>query len=172
MQTANADRLVIARFIADAGYATERWFHRHFSEHHIGGEWFRFCETMLTVDPPTLIDAPPQPRNADNARRAFAAARAANICYGSNQTLKTLRDDGNALSIREAAAKHGISARTVKRAKTILIHGGPEDEADVISGRVSLLEKALVLTPKRIPKIKVAKRSRPGRPRKDEWLAS
>ena len=56
LQIGNAVRLVVARFIADAGHSTERWFHRHYSDRHIGGEWFRYCETMLTLDPPSTLE--------------------------------------------------------------------------------------------------------------------
>lgn len=51
IQTCNADRLVVARTINDANGAAERWLHHHYADRHIGGEWFTWCETMLTIDP-------------------------------------------------------------------------------------------------------------------------
>ena len=104
----------------------------------------------------------PQPffRDTDIARRAFAAARAANIRHGSNRWNMSLLNGGDLIAKSEATAKFGVSLTALNRAKTILVYGGPEDEDDVLSGRVSLSAKANGLAPKRIPKIKVAKRSR------------
>lgn len=174
LQIGNVVRLVVARFIADAGHSTERWFHRHYSDRHIGGEWFRYCETMLTLDPPSTLDVASQPfsRATHIACRAFAAARAAKIKHGSNRWNMSSRDGANLISKSEAIAKYGVSLTALNRARTILVYGSPGDEEDVLSGRVSLSAKAIGLASKRIPKIKVAKRSRRGRPRKDEMIAA
>ena len=96
LQTSNVDRLVVARFIADAGYSTERWFHKHYSDRHIDGGWFRYCDTMLTLDPPSTLEVASQPfsRATDIACRAFAAARAANIKHGSNRWDMSSRASG------------------------------------------------------------------------------
>jgi Meiotically up-regulated gene 113 len=51
LQTAHADRLEIARKI-DGGRPTERWLHHKFSDRRITGEWFQFCDEMLTIVPP------------------------------------------------------------------------------------------------------------------------
>ena len=112
----------------------------------------------------------PQPffGDTDIAHRAFAAARAANIKHGSNGRKMSSRHGADLVSKSEATAKFGVSLTALNRARTILVYGSPEDEDDVLSGRVSLSAKAIGLVPKRVPKIKVAKRSRPGRPRKDE----
>jgi hypothetical protein len=112
----------------------------------------------------------PFSRATDIACRAFAAARTANIKPGSYPWNMSSRDGANLVSKSEAIAKYGVSLTTLNRAKTILVYGSPEDEDDVLSGRMGLSAKAIGLAPKRVPKIKVAKRSRPGRPRKDEMI--
>jgi hypothetical protein len=48
LQTGHYEMLQIIRII-DTAEAGEHWLHRHFSEHHIRLEWFRFHPDMLTV---------------------------------------------------------------------------------------------------------------------------
>ena len=166
MQTGNADQLTVVRFIADARHLTERWFHQHYSDSHIVGGWFRYCETMLTLEPPsTLEDATPQPRSAIIKRDAivvFAAARAANIQLGGNRWSKSTHDNGDPVSISEAITKYGVSRSAIERAKTILVCGSPADEDDVISGRVSLSAKAFDLASKRVLKSRLQSAVAPG----------
>jgi epoxyqueuosine reductase QueG len=59
MQTGNADCLTVVRFIAGAGHAAEWWFHNHYTDRRITGEWFCWCETMLTLSlPSNFVDTP------------------------------------------------------------------------------------------------------------------
>lgn len=74
MQTGNADRLTVARFITGAGHSAELWFHDHYSDRRIIGEWFRWCETMLTLSLPSIFVDKPL-RNGTKQARALRAAR-------------------------------------------------------------------------------------------------
>jgi hypothetical protein len=42
--------------IVPGGYAIEAWLHRRFSSLRTHGEWFKFSQEMLTIEPPTLPD--------------------------------------------------------------------------------------------------------------------
>lgn len=65
-QTANPEVLTLVREIEGYG-EEERAFHRRYSQHRLRGEWFRFCETMLTFDPVAL---PPEPAPEDAQQTA------------------------------------------------------------------------------------------------------
>lgn len=57
LQCAHYEELnVIRLFDGDARH--ERWFHNHFSDHRIRGEWFRFSPNLLTVEPPHSLPEP------------------------------------------------------------------------------------------------------------------
>ena len=51
MQISIPDILVPIRIIQNGTKQTERALHCHYLEFHIRGEWFRFHESMLTIDP-------------------------------------------------------------------------------------------------------------------------
>jgi len=50
LQSGNHERLSVLR-VVDARFDTERAFHVRFKDYHIHGEWFRFCDEMLTFVP-------------------------------------------------------------------------------------------------------------------------
>jgi hypothetical protein len=54
LQIANHEKLRILRIVRGN---VETEMHRHFAERRIHGEWFRFCEEMLTWLPPIEEDA-------------------------------------------------------------------------------------------------------------------
>ena len=55
-QTAHYERLTLLR-TWPGGQPEEAALHRAFSDFRITGEWFHFCEAMLTADPATLVPA-------------------------------------------------------------------------------------------------------------------
>jgi hypothetical protein len=52
--------LTILRVI-EGDYQVEAWLHRHFSRLRRNGEWFEFCDDMLTIEPPMLKGGPGAP---------------------------------------------------------------------------------------------------------------
>jgi Meiotically up-regulated gene 113 len=54
LQTGHWHELKIVRLI-DGTPATKHWLHQHYATRRIKREWFDFCETMLTIQPPTLM---------------------------------------------------------------------------------------------------------------------
>lgn len=57
LQVAHWNELTLMRVI-DGGHATERWLHRFYGSLHLRGEWFRYSDCMLTIEPPALIAQP------------------------------------------------------------------------------------------------------------------
>lgn len=58
LQAGNHRTLHIRR-VVEGNRLTETWLHRHFAAHRIDREWFRPCDTMLTIDPPSAAELPP-----------------------------------------------------------------------------------------------------------------
>ena len=54
LQLGHYETLAIIRVI-DGHTPEEEWLHQYFSDAHIRGEWFRFCDDMLTVTPPAIL---------------------------------------------------------------------------------------------------------------------
>lgn len=54
LQTASPLPLEIIR-IMEGGLTTEAWLHEHFSSKRLRGEWFAFCPTMMTINPPSRL---------------------------------------------------------------------------------------------------------------------
>jgi repressor LexA len=57
LQTGHAEKLVVVRLL-EGGHETEKWLHKHYAARRLQGEWFRFCESMLTIEPPSFEKAP------------------------------------------------------------------------------------------------------------------
>lgn len=53
LQCGNYLDLTLVRVI-DGNSPEERWLHRHYEPFHIRGEWFRFDESMLHLEPPLI----------------------------------------------------------------------------------------------------------------------
>lgn len=53
LQCAHYLQLHLLRVI-DGGYDTEQWFHLHYSDLHIRGEWFKFHKSMMNLVPTSL----------------------------------------------------------------------------------------------------------------------
>lgn len=70
LQTAHPRPLVMLREI-EGGRLVERWMHDRFSRLRLYGEWFRFEDEMLTIEPPPLVD-PASAANASLASRIIA----------------------------------------------------------------------------------------------------
>src|SRR3990167_4210715 len=58
LQCGNHHELIVIRTVA-GGRPLERWFHRHFSAYRIRGEWFSFCDEMLSLEPPIIATSRP-----------------------------------------------------------------------------------------------------------------
>jgi hypothetical protein len=57
LQCAHFLPLKIIRTI-DGTAAEEGWLHRHYDSRRGLGEWFEYCPTMMTIEPPTALDTP------------------------------------------------------------------------------------------------------------------
>lgn len=76
VQVGAASALSIVRTVA-GGKTVEAWFHRHFKEHRIRGEWFEFVPEMMTAEPPPSLvnaDANRSGRQRDHLETDFSAA--------------------------------------------------------------------------------------------------
>ena len=54
LQTGHYEHLHIVRVIETTA-PIERWLHRRYASQHVRGEWYRFIDEMLTVDPLSLV---------------------------------------------------------------------------------------------------------------------
>jgi len=50
IQCHNYEKLSLLRCI-EGGEAREKWLHRHFAGRQVRGEWFAYCDEMLTIEP-------------------------------------------------------------------------------------------------------------------------
>ena len=57
LQSGHYEALSVLR-IFDGSRRTERWLHLHYADRRVRGEWFRFCEEMLTVIPGEIHTLP------------------------------------------------------------------------------------------------------------------
>lgn len=55
LQVGNPTELKVMRMIPGSR-KQEKWLHKQFAALHIRGEWFNFCEEMLTIVPPSISD--------------------------------------------------------------------------------------------------------------------
>lgn len=53
LQVAHHVELSLMRVI-EGDLAVEQWLHRHYADLHLRGEWFRFSECMMAIEPPCL----------------------------------------------------------------------------------------------------------------------
>lgn len=58
LQVGNHECLTVLRTV-DGNRSVERWFHRHFADKRLRGEWFRRCDSMLSLNPPEIVGRPP-----------------------------------------------------------------------------------------------------------------
>lgn len=109
-------------------------------------------------------------RHLSLKQRAFAAARLANLTHGTNRfsNIIEVSRDTSIVSVEKAAKMLDVSTASIKRAKSILKHGGEAAAADVLAGGHSLKGRCEAIRPKAQAKLKPPKRAKPGRPRKDE----
>jgi hypothetical protein len=73
LECASPFPLVLIREIP-GGYLTERWLHARFADRRVHREWFSYCDEMLDILPPELVDTPPADRRAEALNRAIAGA--------------------------------------------------------------------------------------------------
>lgn len=78
LQTAHHVKLRVIRSL-DAPASAEGWLHQHFAKTRLSGEWFRFDETMLTIDPPREemlipleVDIPNVPLDNEKSYAAYS----------------------------------------------------------------------------------------------------
>ena len=96
LQAANAEELRIIRKL-DMGHGVEQWFHRHFADCCIRGEWFRFAPEMLTIEP------------GDYADLAFLGRE----FWKRRDALIGLLNDRTDLTYQEIAAQLGIPSTII-----------------------------------------------------------
>jgi hypothetical protein len=82
IQTAMWFDLEIFRVIQATSPSAEKWLHRHYAANHVKREWFRFCETMLTIEPPATFTMHPHAPVIKALGGATALARAIGISPG------------------------------------------------------------------------------------------
>lgn len=112
-------------------------------------------------------------RHLSLEQRAFAAAKLANIKNGSNQFIKKregfagAKASSETTTMRQAAAKIGVSYGSAVRARTVILNGTEADTQEVLDGKSTLTQKAesLIKRTPRVPKVKPAKPAR--EPRSD-----
>jgi hypothetical protein len=56
LQTGNPIELTLIRLIKPAWFMQEQWLHWYFERYHRHGEWFLFCDEMLSINPPIPIN--------------------------------------------------------------------------------------------------------------------
>lgn len=54
-QIGSHEKLTLIRLIEDGWGETETWLHRRYQHRRIRSEWFWYCPTMLTVEPPKFV---------------------------------------------------------------------------------------------------------------------
>lgn len=74
LQVGHYEKLHLIRSIAGTELH-ERWLHHHFRERLIRGEWFSYCDEMLTVEPPADLTDEFDPEKFRNEVKAFLAER-------------------------------------------------------------------------------------------------
>lgn len=74
LQIASPERLRVIRQIK-GNIAVERWLHKNFKKHRLNGEWFSFCDEMLTIEPPVIERPTRKPRDRDFCDKLSAALR-------------------------------------------------------------------------------------------------
>lgn len=114
LQTGSGNRLLLLRYI-DGGLRTERWLHRHYASNRVRGEWFKFCETMLTIVPPDELPEVKQITIRRDVRLSLrerlndALSLGTDICLSNSQVLTILctklRDD-EAASVLALLERH------------------------------------------------------------------
>ncbi len=115
LQTAHWESLRIIRVI-EGQRPAERWLQQRFAAQHIRGEWYRFCDEMLTVDMRDL---------ARSAAKFVAAARA---CAMARKRAET------AARVAAAEVKARVAALSVTKRHVVAIPGIAEllDRIDVM----------------------------------------
>ena len=92
IQTNSPEKLSLIRQI-DGDVPVERWFHKQFNDRRLNGEWFSFCDEMLTILPPVIRKREKKPREQHlcDAIRAALLKRAPD--HGQTQWLKGIAAD-------------------------------------------------------------------------------
>ncbi len=101
LQMASPSKLMVVRQI-DGDVAVERWLHRHFKKYRLSGEWFSFCDEMLTVAPPTIVKPKRKPKEQELLDALSAALSKRAEMFG-----------GVSLFRKALAQKMGVSGTTV-----------------------------------------------------------
>lgn len=57
LQTGHWCELSVIRTL-EGGPLLERWLHRFYGSLRLRGEWFRYSPCMLTIEPPSIVEAP------------------------------------------------------------------------------------------------------------------
>lgn len=90
LQCAHYEELHVIRLIDGPAYL-EKWLHQQFSDRRLRGEWFRFLDQMMTIEPPHLVsgtDAILSPFEIE-ARATEAGLSIADLCRRADIALST-----------------------------------------------------------------------------------
>jgi hypothetical protein len=126
IQTYVPEQLIIVRIISDGDRTTEKLLHFHYRHLLLRGEWFRYDETMLIIDPNVDIDrsaifSKPINRSSEPVSKFRAwrlghnltQAEAARVLGYSIRQLKVYdqgeKEPNRILALAMAAINHGMT---------------------------------------------------------------
>lgn len=106
IQTGSATDVEFIRQIP-GGRTVEAWLHRKFKDQHIRGEWFEFCEEMLSVKVPRALQEADAPREDEQLPLEGIAPENLMEHYGR---LQSAYEKGNALMAQAATSNEAFRA--------------------------------------------------------------